>query len=36
MRISNNAGQDICEIANKEGYDFLLVGAGISLSDLPQ
>ena len=33
--VSNNAGQDICEIANKEGYDFLLVGAGISLSDLP-
>ena len=33
--VSNNAGQDMCEIANKEGYDFLLVGAGISLSDLP-
>lgn len=33
--VSNNAGQDICEIANKEGYDFLLVGVGISLSDLP-
>lgn len=33
--VSNNTGQDICEIANKEGYDFLLVGAGISLSDLP-
>ena len=33
--VSNNAGQDICESANKEGYDFLLVGAGISLSDLP-
>lgn len=33
--VSNNAGQDICEIANKEGYNFLLVGAGISLSDLP-
>ena len=33
--VSNNAGQDICEIANKEVYDFLLVGAGISLSDLP-
>lgn len=33
--ISNNAGQDICAIANREGYDFLLVGSGISLSDLP-
>ena len=33
--ISNNAGQDICNIANQEGYDFLLVGAGITMSDLP-
>ncbi len=33
--VSNNAGQDICKIANEEGFDFLLVGAGISLSDLP-
>ncbi len=33
--ISNNAGQDICNIANNDGYDFLLVGAGLSLSDLP-
>ena len=33
--ISNNAGQDICGIANREGYDFLLVGSGISMSDLP-
>lgn len=33
--VSSNAGQDICDIANKEGYDFLLVGAGISLSDVP-
>ena len=33
--ISNNAGQDICNIANQEGFDFLLVGAGISMSDLP-
>lgn len=33
--ISNNAGQDICSIANREGFDFLLVGSGISMSDLP-
>ncbi len=33
--ISTNAGQDICDIANNEGYDFLLVGAGISMSDVP-
>ncbi len=33
--ISNNAGQDICNIANQEGFDFLLVGAGITMSDLP-
>ena len=33
--VSNNAGQDICNIANQEGYDFLLVGAGITMSDLP-
>lgn len=33
--VSTNAGQDIVEIVNKEGYDFLLVGAALSLSDLP-
>ncbi|MDR1258307.1 MAG: cation:proton antiporter [Tannerellaceae bacterium] len=33
--ISNNAGADIVNIVNEEGFDFLLVGAGISLSDLP-
>jgi len=33
--ISNNAGQDICNIVNEEGYDFLLVGAGITWSNLP-
>lgn len=33
--ISNNAGFDICNIANRDGYDFLLVGAGISMSDVP-
>lgn len=32
--VSSNAGQDICDIVNNEGYDFLLVGAGISMSDL--
>lgn len=33
--ISNDAGQDICNIVNNEGYDFLLVGAAISWSNLP-
>jgi hypothetical protein len=32
--VSNNAGQDIVHIANTGQYDFLLVGAGISLSNL--
>lgn len=34
--VSNNAGQDICDIVNQEGFDFLLVGAAISLSNLPE
>ena len=33
--ISNNVGEDICRIVNEEGYDFLLVGAGITWSNLP-
>ena len=33
--ISSNAGMDICTIVNNEGYDFLLVGSGISMSDTP-
>ncbi|MDD4515989.1 cation:proton antiporter [Massilibacteroides sp.] len=33
--ISNNAGQDIVNIVNKEKFDFLLVGAGISMSNVP-
>ena len=33
--VSNNAGQDICDIVNNEGFDFLLVGSGISMSDSP-
>jgi len=33
--VSTNAGLDICNIVNNEGYDFLLVGAGITWSDLP-
>ena len=33
--VTNNIGQDICSIANKEEYDFLLVGAGITWSNLP-
>ncbi len=34
--VSNNAGQDICDMVNDEGFNFLLVGAGISYSDLPE
>ncbi|MDL2277571.1 cation:proton antiporter [Parabacteroides sp. OttesenSCG-928-G07] len=33
--IANNPGQEICRIVNEEGYNFLLVGAGISMSNLP-
>ncbi len=33
--ISNNAAQDIVSIANKENYNFLLVGAGIAMSNNP-
>ena len=33
--VTNDAGQDIVDIANHDGFDFLLVGAGISLSDIP-
>jgi hypothetical protein len=33
--ISNNVGQDITNISNEGGYDFLLVGAGITWSNLP-
>ncbi|MDH6305238.1 Kef-type K+ transport system membrane component KefB [Parabacteroides sp. PH5-13] len=33
--VSYNAEQDIVNIVNEGGYDFLLVGAGISLSNLP-
>jgi Kef-type K+ transport system membrane component KefB len=33
--IANNAGTGIVGIVNKERFDFLLVGAGISLSNLP-
>ena len=33
--VSNNAGLDICDIVNNEGFDFLLVGSGISMSDMP-
>ncbi|MGM9759243.1 MAG: cation:proton antiporter [Parabacteroides sp.] len=34
--VSNNASQDICQIVNQEGFDFLLVGAAISLSNQPE
>lgn len=33
--VCSNATQHICSIVNNEGYDFLLVGAGVSMSDLP-
>jgi Kef-type K+ transport system membrane component KefB len=33
--VSNNVGQDISSIVNEEGFDFLLVGAGITWSNLP-
>ena len=33
--ISHDAGQEIVDIVNKENYDLLLVGAGLSLSDIP-
>ena len=33
--VSNNAGQDITDIVNAEGFDFLLVGSGISMSNQP-
>jgi Kef-type K+ transport system membrane component KefB len=32
--VCDNAEQHICSIVNTEGFDFLLVGAGISMSDL--
>lgn len=33
--VSSSASQDISTIVNEEGFDFLLVGAGISWSNLP-
>jgi len=33
--ISNNVGQDITNLTNEGDYDFLLVGAGITWSNLP-
>ena len=33
--LSNNVGQDITNFSNEGGYDFLLVGAGITWSNLP-
>jgi Kef-type K+ transport system membrane component KefB len=33
--VCSNATQHICSIVNQEGFDFLLVGAGVSMSDLP-
>ncbi len=34
--VSSNAGQDITDIVNNEGFDFLLVGSGISMSNQPE
>ncbi|MDR3060780.1 MAG: cation:proton antiporter, partial [Dysgonamonadaceae bacterium] len=34
--VTSDAGSEIVDIANHEGYDFLLVGAGISMSALPE
>ncbi|GHT72193.1 cation/H(+) antiporter [Bacteroidia bacterium] len=34
--VVNNVGQQIVNHVNQEGFDFLLVGAGIALSPLPQ
>ncbi|MCL1938843.1 MAG: cation:proton antiporter [Candidatus Azobacteroides sp.] len=34
--VANNATQQIANIVNREGFNFLLVGAGLSLSALPQ
>lgn len=34
--VTNDAGQEIVNIANHDDYDFLLVGAGISMSALPE
>lgn len=33
--VCSNAQQHICSIVNNENFNFLLVGAGISMSDLP-
>ena len=33
--VAYDAGLTIVDIVNQEGYDFLLVGAGISFSDMP-
>jgi Kef-type K+ transport system membrane component KefB len=33
--VSNDAGAEIVNVVNKEAYDFLLVGSGISLSSVP-
>lgn len=34
--VTNDAGQEIIGIVNEEGFDFLLVGAGISMSTVPE
>ncbi|MDD6210871.1 MAG: cation:proton antiporter [Bacteroidales bacterium] len=33
--ISNNTTSDIIDIVNNEGFDFLLIGSGVMLSNLP-
>ncbi len=34
-RVTDDAGREIVDMVNNEGYDFLLVGAGISMSQKP-
>ncbi len=34
--ITNDASQEIVDVVNNNGYDFLLVGAGIAMSTLPE
>ncbi len=34
--VTSDAGKEIVDIVNSENYDFLLVGAGISMSDIPE
>ena len=33
--VCSNAQQHICSMVNKENFDFLLIGAGVAMSDIP-